>query len=260
MDEIEAFRILLGPLLGERPDDLIASRSKRIRQTVANLLSPLKLGKRLAFFRAIAPGEIPAEWLVVKIRPSGQLPLWEPQALLAQLAFDVEGMRETQAALELARRAVVVLRELATTARLTPVEFHNILFQPDEAQAEGLALGAVVRPMGQLMLREPNGVDLVAPVVDVISRTTMIDLVTIRYLPVLVGELEAQVRLQRAGGGYFKKRTPLHWGAIPLKQRISTALFSAARKRRQLSAVVRETCNSKGLVVRLEWVDSLPRD
>jgi hypothetical protein len=260
MDEVEAFRVLLGPLIGERPYDLIANRSRRIKVAVTDLLRPLHLGERLTFFRAVEDGENAVEWLVVKIQPSGQLSLLEPEPWLEQLTADAEAMRETEAALALARCAIAVLRELANIARLTPVQFHNILFQPDAGQAQGLALGAVALPLGQLLLREPGGVDVVAPAIDVIARVTLMEQVTIRYLPILVGKSEAYVQLRSDSGGYLRKRMPLHWGTSPSMDRISRTLYSAAMKRRQLSAVVRETCNSQGKVVRLEWVETAPKE
>jgi hypothetical protein len=100
---------------------------------------------------------------------------------------------------------------------------------------------------------------MVAPAIELIARATLMEEVTVRFLPVLVGKSDAHVQLQREGGGYSKKRMTLHWGGSPLEEQISRALFSAARKEREFGAFVRETNNAKGKLVRLEWVGNVPR-
>jgi hypothetical protein len=252
MDEIEAFRVLIRRLAGETPHDQVIASSRKLKAAVERVVKPLGLGKRLMFAHCIDKECPPCEWMIVKVQSSGQHALFEDWVL--QTEQDLEARRETAAALELARAALNSLRRLSEIARLTPVQFHQILQDPDDDQILGIQLGVEPHPPEIFVLRDPAGGDAVADFVTVPRRVTLPEFRQIRYLPEQVGRKSASVHLLRDDGTLCKSTVDLYWGTVNEARKISYALHRHSWNGRALSAQVRDTMNAKGKIVRLEWV------
>jgi hypothetical protein len=252
MDEIEAFRVLIRRLAGETPHSLVISRILRLKSALARVVKPLGIDKRLIFMHCIDEQIPPSEWLVVKVKASGQLALFEDW--IDQLEQDLEARREAAAALNLARAALHALRRLAAVARLTPVQFHEILQNPDPQEELGIQLGVAPNPPEQFVLRDPAGRDAAADFINVPRRVTLDESRDIVCKVELVGTTSALVRLASDGGGFRKSRILLCWGQTKDARRISHALHRRSWNGQPLTLQVRNTLNAKGKIVRLEWV------
>ena len=254
MEEIEAFRIKLAVLQGDSPIDVVIKRMSGLKSGVRKILAPLSFGERLRFERHIELLPNPTEWLVVKISPSGQLPLFGVENLVYQIVRDVEASRESETALELARVAVSRLRALAVLARLTPREFHQVLSEPTAEDAQALALRCAAAQQAQVLVRDPHGRDATAPAIRLPQKTTLGDETAIDFKPYLVGKGHAIVRLKLPKGSYSRKRVPLHWGDGNGSATLAQAMFTAGVEDRPVRGVARETVNKNGALLRLEWM------
>jgi hypothetical protein len=112
------------------------SRALSLKSALARVVKPLGIDKRLIFMHGIDEHIPPCEWLVVKVKLSRQQALFEDW--IDQLEQDLEARREAVAALNLARIALNALRRLAAVVRLTPVQFHEVLQNPDPQEKLGI--------------------------------------------------------------------------------------------------------------------------
>lgn len=254
MEEFEAFRVVIRSVDGLVPHGHVVARSTSLKDAIVRVLRPLGLGKRLRFAHWIDKEQPPREWLVVIVESSGQQTLFADW--VDQIERDLEAEREAGAALDLARNALTALRRLSELARLTPVQFHQVLQNPAIGDVAGIHLGVAPNLPDQFVVRDPEGLDAAAEPVVMPPRVTLPDPVVISFRVAFVGMHSAYVHLGRGDGTFYKRKDLLYWGRSE-GYRQNARFFYQCLSRKfkvELTCYARQTLNSKGKIVRLEWV------
>lgn len=262
MEANEAFRISIGKTGLEL---LVSDHHKKelgLQRAVEQLLKPLKILDRLRFYRHADPVES-MDWLVVKVESSCQL------ALLVQDNQDVLGdaelYRECCAAEEIVRFALAVFRKLVTQSKMSPIQFHNLLRDPNSGSDIGLKMMGLADELGDgvLAMRNPEGRDSIAKSYPIPRMVTLPEIQDGQFLVQMVGRKSALV--YRTNGAVeapksVGKKIELFWGNVPSSAALADRCFSAMNAGKPIFVPVRETRNRRGMVCRLEWhPDSFPR-
>ena len=249
MSTLEAFRISLGSLKGERLLEHSQKKTSGLREVIETLLAPLHLADRLHFYRDSDRQE-DKDWLIVKIEASGQLPLLEQIEHWGR--DDQELGRECTSALDLARATLSVLRKLTSVARMAPYQFHEIIQQNSQLAVNSLRLAQFADVMtSAVVLRDPKGNDDFVLTPAVPRRATIPEYEEISFGVISVGRTFAMIRKVNGPGRSGRpagREIALHWGQCADRSNLAKQFFLAMEEKRLLTMFARETVNARGRV------------